>query len=385
MIRGRIVDPQGQPIAGADVDFIWRSNGSGRDNLDRLLDLQIEANRREFWGHLGEMAPGRATEKGEIRRTGADGRFSLSIQEAPAFTLVAMDRDRKRGGLIVIPKNYDGRDLEIRLGPLVCVRGSFAAPASGDHRLGWTCAEISVPDDPERPAGYTRLTGCGSFEGQFLLRLPAGRYYLHAYNDDPDWPLELAPPRVLLLSADDTDLDLGEIRLTETQPVRFKERQARRQGTLGDYRKHFGKQPPRWHATDARGVNKDVELSAFKGKWLLLDFWGLSCSVCLRKTIPELIAFYDDHAADRDRFEILSICIDPDGELHSMADLDRQLQPFIKHVWRGKTLPFPVLLDSTFETWQNFGIPGLGFELLIDPDGNLVEGDRHTLAEKLKQ
>ena len=242
-----------------------------------------------------------------------------------------------------------------------------------------------MPDDPERPADYTRLTGCGSFDSRFDLRLPAGRYYLHGYNDDLEWPLELTPPRVLVLTDDKTDVDLGPINLTEKQSVRLKERQARRDGTLGDYRQYFGKQPPRWHATDARGVKKDVELSAFKGKWVLLDFWGLSCSVCLRKTIPELIAFYDDHAADRDRFEILSICIDADGEMQSIADLDRQLQPFIKHVWHGKTIPFPILLDSTFETWQNFGIPGLGFELLVDPDGNLVEGDRKTLAEKLKR
>jgi hypothetical protein len=384
MIRGLVVDQLGQPVGGADVDFIWRSNGSGRDMLDKMLDLQNETNRREYWGHVGKMAPGRAAEAGEIRQTGPNGRFSLSIKEAPAFTLMAMDRDRTRGGLVVIPKNYAGAELEIRLGPLVRVYGSFTASAA-DRRLGWTCADISVPDDPERPADYTRLTGCGSYDARFEFRLPAGRYYLHGYNDDLEWPLELAPPRVLVLTEYKTDVDLGAIGLSEKHSSRFKERQARREGTLGDYRKHFGKQPPRWHATDARGVKKDVELSAFKGKWLLLDFWGLSCSVCLRKTIPELIAFYEDHAADRDRFEILSICIDPDGELQSVDDLDRHLQPFVKHVWQGKTIPFPILLDSTFETWQNFGIPGLGFELLVDPDGNLVDGDRKTLAEKLKQ
>ena len=104
-----------------------------------------------------------AAEPGELRQTGPDGRFSLSIKEAPAFTLVAMDRDRTRGGLVVIPKNYAGADLEIRLGPLVRVHGSFTTSAA-DRRLGWTCAEISVPDDPERPADYTRLTGCGSFD-----------------------------------------------------------------------------------------------------------------------------------------------------------------------------------------------------------------------------
>ena len=76
-----------------------------------------------------------------------------------------------------------------------------------------------------------------------------GRYFLHGYNDDPESPLELTPPRVLVLTDDNTDVDLGPINLTEKQSVRLKERQARRDGTLGDYRQHFGKQPPRWHAT----------------------------------------------------------------------------------------------------------------------------------------
>ena len=39
----------------------------------------------------------------------------------------------------------------------------------------------------------------------------------------------------------------------------------------------------------------------------------------------------------------------------------------MKNVWDGKTLPFPVLLDPTFKTWETFGIDGLGTTILIDP------------------
>lgn len=75
------------------------------------------------------------------------------------------------------------------------------------------------------------------------------------------------------------------------------------------------------------------------------------------------------------RFDILTICIDEDGELKSIADLDRRLEPIVKHVWGGRPLPFPILLDNTFQTWERFGLPGLGTVLLIDPEGNLVKGD----------
>jgi hypothetical protein len=46
-------------------------------------------------------------------------------------------------------------------------------------------------------------------------------------------------------------------------------------------------------------------------------------------------------------------------------------------------LPFPALLDPTFQTWERYGLPGLGTVLLIDPEGNLVKGDETVLAEKL--
>ncbi len=384
-IVGRVVDEQGQPVADVDVDLFWRGNGSGRDAQGKLLDFpHSEALRREFWGHEGEMAPGRDPVAGDVRRTGADGRFELAPDRSKLFTLVAMDATRTRGGRISVPKDYDGRDLEIRLGPLVRVHGQFKSPDSA-RPAGWTYADIFVPDEPDRPFGFTRLSGCGSFDSRFELLLPVGRYEMYANNSDPDWVLRLKPHIELELTADRLDVDLGTLALTEDRSFRVRERQAKKDGTLGDYRQHYGKSPPRWHAVDARGVDKDVELSAFRGKWVLLDFWGLNCSVCLQKTIPELIAFYAEHEADRDRFEILSICIDTDEEIDSMAELDRRLEPIVRYGWGGKKIPFPILLDNTFETWRNFGIPGLGVSLLVDPEGNLVEGDLATLAEKLKQ
>ena len=132
-------------------------------------------------------------------------------------------------------------------------------------------------------------------------------------------------------------------------------------------------------------MRKEVQILDFKGKWVLLDFWGLSCTPCLRKTIPELMKFYEEHRGQRDRFEILSMCLDPDGELNSLADMDRALEPIVRQVWGGKTIPFPILLDNTFKTWESFGLRGLNTVLLIDPEGNLVEGDLAVLAQKIKE
>jgi alkyl hydroperoxide reductase subunit AhpC len=121
-----------------------------------------------------------------------------------------------------------------------------------------------------------------------------------------------------------------------------------------------------------------------KGKWVLLYFWGFDCAPCLRSGLPKMAKFYDDHADRRDRFEIVSICIDDDGRLKSMVDVDRKLEPIVKHIWGGKTLPFPIVLDASFQTLESFGVSTMGTVLLIDPDGHLVRGDETVFAEKLK-
>jgi hypothetical protein len=103
--------------------------------------------------------------------------------------------------------------------------------------------------------------------------------------------------------------------------------------------------------------------------------------------LPQLMQFYDEHAAQRDKFEIVAFCVDHDGEMKSVADLYRHLKPIIENdAWNGRQqLPFPLLLDASLRTCKSFGIDGISVEVLIDPQGRLVQGDVKTLAEKLKE
>jgi hypothetical protein len=47
-------------------------------------------------------------------------------------------------------------------------------------------------------------------------------------------------------------------------------------------------------------------------------------------------------------------------------------------------VPFPLVLDNTFQTWERFGIPGLGTAVLIDPNGNVVAGGLEELKRVLE-
>ena len=95
--------------------------------------------------------------------------------------------------------------------------------------------------------------------------------------------------------------------------------------------------------------------------------------------MPHLIDFHEAHKDD-DRFAIIAF---HDASAKDFAELDRQTAEAKKKYWKGRDLPFPVLLDSTGKTIKQFGIRAFPTALLIDPEGNLV--GRATGTEELKE
>lgn len=385
-IHGRVVDEAGKPVAGVDVAYWWNANGPPTlmDKGGKPYDADTVEGAAAISAELGKMYPW-----GEKpAKTGLGGRFSISIGNS-RHHLMAIDESSKRGGLAILPKDDEQTDIEIRLGPLVRVKGTLEGPAAGERPKGWSMVIVMVPDDPTRPLDSTRLALSGSVEARFEVSLPAGRYVLDAYTTrGNDADIEFArviPDREILVTGKAPEIDVGVLRLSPFVPhVTTRIERAKAAGTWNDYTKHYGERLPPWHVVDARGVKKDVQISDFKGKWVLVYFWGMGCNPCLRTGIPNLSKFQDEHRADRDRFQVLSMCVDVDDDLKSMADLDKRLEPVVKHVWK-KPIPFPVLLDPTFTTWERYGLTSFGTLILIDPEGKLVEGDEAVLAEKLKE
>ena len=89
--------------------------------------------------------------------------------------------------------------------------------------------------------------------------------------------------------------------------------------------------------------------------------------------------FYEDHAADRDRFEILAF---HDGRAKSFEELDEKMAPIEQVKWKGKKLPFPILLDASGDTVREWGVRSFPTLLLIDPEGKLVKGGTMEMLEK---
>ena len=218
------------------------------------------------------------------------------------------------------------------------MRGQIEGASPG-IKPSWTHLYTRLPDDPERPAGFFRVAGCGSFESRFEMSLPPGSYVFHAYGEGSDG--EVLPWPTVNLAADKPDVDLGV--LTLTKRVGFGERIAKLKaaGSWGDLTQHYGRRPPRIFAQDSRGVPRPFQPWDMPGKWVLIEFWGLDCAPCLGKSLPKLMEFREKYASKLDRFEIVTVFIDVDEKIKTMTDLDKGLKPVVDHLWGGKNAAVP--------------------------------------------
>lgn len=368
-VRGRVVDADGNPVGGVTVSQFWGANGE--------IDYSKKASEEELqkrWSRIGLMHGSY-----EPVTTDAEGRFAVKTLSI-AHHVMAIDDERNRGGLAILPKGRESEPVEIRLGPLTKVRGTLRG--ANDFKPDWTFVYLSIEGDPKRPLDFVRLAGCGSSDARFEFLLPPGNYTLYGY--DRELRMGTSPEPKLTLVGGESEVDLGTLELTPRESVVQWREKAEAEGNWLPFDQQYGKSCPQWHATDARGVDKTALPKDFRGKWLLIEFWGMDCTVCLRSSLPKLTKFYEEHAHQRDQFEVVTICMDPEANLQSIAEMDKALAPIVEHVWNGKQFGLPVLLDPTFTTWQRFGLNGMGQVVLVNPDGVIVEGDLKTLAEKLE-
>lgn len=213
-VSGRVVDAVGKPVAGVEVATLWNA---GKEKMT------------PFKGAVTDRA----------------GRFTLALTFYGPSTqgLLALDKDRNKGGLLLVENKAAKDPVQIKLAPLVHVHGKFFCKEL-NKRPAWTNVYVM--------SGRTRFLFCSSDEAKFSFDLPPGTYQFWGYGADiQDLKKDIT------LQADKPDLDMGTLDMPATNIAR-----------------HKAKAPPAWHVTDARSVKKDVKISDFKGKWVLLEFWG---------------------------------------------------------------------------------------------------------------
>jgi thiol-disulfide isomerase/thioredoxin len=376
-LHGHVVDHEGHPVAGASVTTVWSANGVP---LERLRKVENDGREHpEFAMNEGRMEPW-----GNVpAQTDANGNFSIELRSSNDYKLMAIDKERKRGALIIFNPRHPPARAECKLVPLIRVYGRIRVAATGEPTRDVTVL-ADLPLNEEVPLGGDRLCMCSSAKSRFEFWLPPGKYQFEAFGHDPP-RLESSDPHSINLTTGMREFDCGVFDLTPMSRLMYRFQDAKKEGTWRDYTQRYGQPCPAWHAVDARGIGKGAQPANFRGKWLLVYFWGTGCPPCIERTLPKLREFYEAHKTHRDRFEVVAICSEVGTKIHTMTDFDREMRPFVKAVWNGKELPFPLLLDNSPQSMENFGVEMFGTTLLVDPTGRLVPGDELTLAAILKE
>ncbi|HEX3149099.1 MAG TPA: redoxin family protein [Gemmataceae bacterium] len=323
-----VLGPDGQPVRNATTYYMmhWDDRFPRKDGA------------RPEW----KLSPTHAT--------GADGTVKVPYEDV-GQGIRACTTDRSLIGFVrTSPFALQTAALTVNLESAVRVMGKIENDELKNAGLpvGMTNATVYLGQNPV--ASY--MTGGGKFD----IPLPTGDYTLRVYGEN------LATKRFpFTVSAGRSELELAPIKPPALALATLK-----------------GKPAP--ELKDVAGwKGEKVALADLKGKVVLLEFWGYWCGPCIH-SMPVLFELHDKF---KDKgLAIIGVHLDIDGEVDTAVKLDEKLIDIRKQLWKGRDLPFPIVLCSGKQVEVDggelrrggvqYGIVGYPTTVLIDREGKVV-------------
>ncbi len=143
--------------------------------------------------------------------------------------------------------------------------------------------------------------------------------------------------------------------------ARFSESPNLRQKIEADLKRldKVGRHAPRFAAEDIKG--QPIRLDAYRGKYVLIDFWATWCAPC----VGELPRLLEAHRTYHDAgFEIISVSLD-------------ESKTAVVDFAKVRNLPWPQIhnASSTADLVEAFAVGSIPATYLIDPEGTIVRLD----------
>jgi beta-lactamase regulating signal transducer with metallopeptidase domain/thiol-disulfide isomerase/thioredoxin len=337
----RVVDAEGKPVAGVAVGLGLLGGVASSDGK--------------------QSAPG---ENGQVVRTDADGKApldaSIMAQFRQSTTLVyAVDAAGKRAGVGML--NLQDHADKSPVDPPAPV-AVVLAPAVSTKFTFDTSAFDKLPDGPAElylgiaKDGLPLQHGVTAKQEAAEFWLPPGSYRVSVSGG-----LSEAVQAEFTLKADDTD---KEVKLT-LLPTHFA--------------KLLGQPAPAFDQVRSLGEAAPEPLASYRGKLVVLDFWGTWCGPCVA-AMPNLMRLHDEFAPQGVEFIALH-----DDSVNSPAELKEQIDRLAREKWEGRSLPFTVVLDgggltaipgsklsARGATTAAYGITAFPTTVLIGRDGKIA-------------
>ena len=371
VIRGRVIDTAGRPVPDAAVGRWLTFGADGIGEMNRLPEGAVALTDRE--GKFA-IAPKVALSFGAARPAPKVGVLCFadpSYRSSDGWLLFHPNRPIRTAVQLFDP-NRPVEPMTVTLKPSRRVRIPISRGFVTSKRKILYSSQILVTLRKDIPH-YDFMMMNRSFEpkGESPMEtaetvieeyLPEGTYQLAVTLEDENSSETLGQARrEIIVPRGDAPLVVPPLKLEPT-----------------DNQKLVGKPAPEIDAIEL-DTGRPVKLADFRGKVVVLDFWGYWCGVCNVK-MPHLVELNRKFAG-----RPLAILALHDQSVQSRAAYDRKIGTVRQRMWGGRDLPFRVLLDrpdpsvtdelggeGNGTTTRRYSVTGFPTLFVIGHDGTMI-------------